>query len=264
MRTQTTHKAIVAVVAAAVLAAAASASARSTSAVACTMLSTSQLKSTLGLSQSTVLRNYDPTGPGSMAVDTECDWGVWSGAPPTSPAATFALARSGNAAQTGIETWAPNKGHERDWSGKGYPELIKELTKGSYAAPTAFAANGVPSRTLRVAHLGHAGTGLDHEATRSRQGPDRRGRMLVGEEEPQGDLRLRRGGFLAARHDAHAHVREISRGEVPRVTRSGRQGSARVVGLAEHHDRFRPRLGEVHCCVGLADDVLGGSSESPE
>ena len=160
MRTQTTRKAIVALVAAAVLAAAASASARSTSAVACTMLSTSQLKSTLGLSQSTVLRNYDPTGPGSMAVDTECDWGVWSGAPPTSPAATFALARSGNAAQTGIETWAPNKGHERDWSGKGYPELIKELTKGSYAAPTAFAANGVPSHTLRVAHLGHAGTGL--------------------------------------------------------------------------------------------------------
>ncbi len=146
MRTQTTHKAIVAVVAAAVLAAAASASARSTSAVACTMLSSSQLKSTLGLSQSTVLRNYDPTGPGSMAVDTECDWGVWSGAPPTSPAATFALARSGNAAQTGIETWAPNKGHERDWSGKGYPELIKELTKGSYAAPTAFAANGCVAR----------------------------------------------------------------------------------------------------------------------
>ena len=125
--------------------------------VACTLLSSSQLKSTLGLSQSTVLRNYDPTGAGSMAVDTECDWGVWSGAPPTSPAATFALARAGHAAQTGIETWAPHQGHERDWIAKGYPELIKELTNGSYAAPTAFAAHGVPSHTLRVPHLGHSG-----------------------------------------------------------------------------------------------------------
>ena len=66
MRTQTIRKAIVAVAAALVLfAAAATASAQSSSAVACTLLSSSQLKSTLGLSQSAVLRNYDPTGPGS-------------------------------------------------------------------------------------------------------------------------------------------------------------------------------------------------------
>ena len=120
MRTQTALKTLLAVAVAAVLTAA-SASATSTSAVACTLLSSSQLKSTLGLSQSTVLRNYDPTGAGSMAVDTECDWGVWSGAPPTSPAATFALARAGHAAQTGIETWAPHQGHERDWTPRATP-----------------------------------------------------------------------------------------------------------------------------------------------
>ena len=217
MRTQTALKALLAVAVAAVLTAA-SASATSTSAVACTLLSSSQLKSTLKRTDSTVLRNYDPTGAGSMAVDTECDWGVWSGAPPTSPAATFALARAGHAAQTGIETWAPHQGHERDWVAKGYPELIKELTNGSYAAPDRFRGPRsagaprfprTPPRPFRDRP--------HHEAARSRQGPDRLGRLLVGEEEPQSDLRLRRRGRVQTGHGRHDHVREGRRREIPRL-----------------------------------------------
>ena len=162
MRTQTILRVTLAVAAAAVLAAAAAASAsgRSTSAVACTLLSSSQLKSTLGLSQSTVLRNYDPTGPISTVVDTECGWGVWSGAPPTNPAATFALARAGNAAQIGIETWAPHKGHERDWIANGYAKLTSDLGHESIAFPGLLSSAGMPAHPIRVSRLGHAGNGF--------------------------------------------------------------------------------------------------------
>ena len=140
--------------------AAVTASATSTSAIACTLLPAGQIQATLGLSQSTVLRNFDPTGPASSVVDTECGVGVWSGAPPTSTAGMFALARSGNAAQVGIETWAPHTGHQRDWVARGFAKLTGELGHDSVAFPGLLTSSGMPSKKLRVPKLGHTGVGL--------------------------------------------------------------------------------------------------------
>jgi len=165
MRTQTTLRVTLALAAAALLATAASASATSTSAIACTLLSSSQLQSTLGLSQSTVLSSTVPTGALSEDVDTQCGWGVWSGAPPTSPAATFALARAGHAAQIGIETWAPNKGHQRSWVATDFTKLTGKLAHESATFPGLFASAGMPSHTIRVPKLGHAGTGFTTAAS---------------------------------------------------------------------------------------------------
>jgi len=166
MRTPTALKGALAVAATTLLAAALgsapaiSASTRATGAIACTLLSSTQLQSTLGLSQSTVLRNYDPTAPTSNVVDTECDWGVWSGAAPTTTTAMFALARSGHAAQIAIETWAPHKGHEQDWVGKDYDKLTRDLRSHSLAFPGLFSSQGLAAHTLRPPHLGHSGTGF--------------------------------------------------------------------------------------------------------
>jgi hypothetical protein len=147
------------------LVAASTAGAGSTSAVACTLLSSSQLQSTLGLSQSTILSSNVPTSALSEDVDTQCGWGVWSGAPPTSPAATFALARAGHAAQIGIETWAPNKGHQRSWVATDFTKLTGKLAHESATFPGLFASAGMPSHTIRVPKLGHAGTGFTTAAS---------------------------------------------------------------------------------------------------
>lgn len=136
-----------------------SASARS-DAIACTLLSPAQLRSTLGLSQSTVLRNYDPTVAISEAVDTECGLGVWSGPPPTTTAGMFALARSGHAAQIGIETWAPHQGHAKDWVATDYAKLTKKLRSESIAFPGIFSSTGLPAHTLHPPKLGHDGVGF--------------------------------------------------------------------------------------------------------
>lgn len=164
MRTPTALKATLAVALAA-LVAAAFASAESTNAVACTMLSSSQLRSTLGLSQSTILRNFDATGATSEAVHTECGWGVWSGAPPTSTPAMFALARSGNAAQIGIETWGPHKGHQQTWIARGYAKLTSDLAKESVEFPGIFTSSGMPSHKLRTPAYGHVSVGLTAAAS---------------------------------------------------------------------------------------------------
>jgi hypothetical protein len=150
--------ALLVVVSALSLVAASTAGAGSTSAVACTLLSSSQLQSTLGLSQSTVLSSNVPTGALSEDVDTQCGWGVWSGAPPTSPAATFALARAGHAAQIGIETWAPNKGHQRSWVATDFTKLTGKLTHESATFPGLFTSAGMPSHPIRLGYTGHSGT----------------------------------------------------------------------------------------------------------
>jgi hypothetical protein len=163
-RKLTTLKATLALAVAALIAASfgsePAVSAESTNAIACTLLSSSQLRSTLGLSQSTVLRNFDPTGAISEDVDTECDWGVWSGAPPTSTAAMFALARSGHAAQIGIETWAPHKGHAQDWVNKDYAKLTSGLAQDSVVFPGLFSSHGMPAQTIHPPKLGHVSAGL--------------------------------------------------------------------------------------------------------
>lgn len=166
MRTSTALRATLAVTVAALVAAAfggapaVSAPARASNAIACTLLSPQQLKSTLRLSQSIVLRDYDPTVAISEAVDTECDWGVWSGAAPTTPTAMFAFARRGHAAQIGIETWAPHQGHEQDWIDTDYDKLTGRFDIEAVTFPGLFSSRGLPAHSLHPPHLGHDGTGF--------------------------------------------------------------------------------------------------------
>jgi hypothetical protein len=129
--------------------------------VACTLVPASQVRTTVGQAQSIVIRNYDPTSKVSEAVNTECDVGAWSGAPPTTPAATFQLARSGHAAQVYIETWAPNKPSPNvgNWS-HDYIKLTRGFGKEGVSFPHLFSSAGMPSKRITPAPLGYSRTGL--------------------------------------------------------------------------------------------------------
>lgn len=159
-------KAFVAVGVAALIAAAfggapaVSASANATGALACTLLASKQLHSTLGLNQSMVLRDYAPTIAVSDDVETECGWGVWSGAAPTTTTAMFAFARSGHAGQIAIQTWAPHEGHEKDWIDTDYDKLTGDLLQDSVTFPGLFSSHSLTAHTLSPPQLGHVGTGF--------------------------------------------------------------------------------------------------------
>jgi hypothetical protein len=152
------------------------ASAEAQHAVGCTLLSSAQLRSTLGLSQSMILRDYAPRTAGADNIDTECGWGVWTGAPPTSTSAMFAFARSGHAGQVGIETWAPNPGKEQKWIGKDYDEVSGELLSGTLQFPGIISSRGLPAHVLHVPHLGHDGSGF----TAAQPGPAKGLTVAVG------------------------------------------------------------------------------------
>jgi len=139
---------------------AAGASARA-EAVACTLVPSGTLKSTLSLSQAQVARNHDGTTKVSPGSDTECGTVLWDGAPPKSQAAAIQALKSGHAAQFGIETWAPNEASPdvSKWP-KDYAKLVKELKKGSADFPGLFTKAGWPSQPFRPAALGHPRTGL--------------------------------------------------------------------------------------------------------
>jgi hypothetical protein len=158
MRTLVAGAAFAAALAVAVGAGTGSASGAARGAVACTLLSPVQLQSALGMSQSIVLRNHDGTAPSSEAVNTECGWGVWDGAPPTTTAAMFALARSGHAAQIGIETWAPHTGHEQHWIASTFDKLTSGFDVYSVTAPGLYSSRGLPAQSLSVPGFGHSGT----------------------------------------------------------------------------------------------------------
>src|SRR4051794_35251673 len=118
---------------------AASAPHRATAGAACGLLSPKQLHSTLGFSQSTVLQDRAPTNAAGD-VETECGWGVWTGAPPTSTSAMFAFLRAGHAAQVGIETWAPNDASPsvKDWKNTDYDTLTGKFDTESVTFPGIF------------------------------------------------------------------------------------------------------------------------------
>ena len=138
------------------------ASTSASDAVACGLLSSTQARSTLGLSQSTILRNYDGSGPISAAIRTDCILGVWSGTAPTSTTAIFALARSGHAAQIAIETWAPHDGspNVKLWLDDEYDELTGEFIKASVIFPGLFSTAGWPAHKIVVPGLGYDRAGF--------------------------------------------------------------------------------------------------------
>ena len=135
-------------------------------AVACTLLSPAQLHAILGFSQSRLLRNYDKTvytGPtASEAVNTECDAGVWSGPTPTTPQGMLQTAKSGHAAQVGIETWAPNDAgpNVKNWLHTDYDTLTGGFMVHSFTFPGIFATAGWPAQRLKTPGYGDNAAGF--------------------------------------------------------------------------------------------------------
>ena len=133
----------------------------SADAVACTLIPASKLLATLGLGQSKVMRNYDKTAPASEAVDTECDVVAWSGPVPTSLGAAFQLAKSGRAAQVGVETWAPHEGSPdvQRWIDRDYDKLTGRFLIESVTFPGLILKAG-PSKSFQPPRLGHDAAGF--------------------------------------------------------------------------------------------------------
>lgn len=133
----------------------------SADAVACTLIPPSKLRTTLGLAQSEVVRNYDKTSPAAEAIDTECDVVTWSGPVPTSLAAAFQLARSGRGAQVGVETWAPHEGSPdvQRWIDRDYESLTGRFLIESVTFPGLLLKAGA-AKSFQPSRLGHDATGF--------------------------------------------------------------------------------------------------------
>lgn len=67
--------------------------------------------------------------------NTICDVGLWSGSKPKSRGAVIQKAKSGQGAQVGVETWAPNEGspNVEDWIKEGYEKTTSEFPKTRFA-----------------------------------------------------------------------------------------------------------------------------------
>lgn len=134
---------------------------------ACETVSLSFVQKTVGLSHSTLLRDHsnleDTSGeePAELpqAAHSECGIGLWSGATPKSRAETFAKARVGQAAQAGVDAWAPNgeSPFVNEWENNGFGELTAGFLKGRLQVLL-----GLPGRAkpLNPAGNGYSGAGL--------------------------------------------------------------------------------------------------------
>jgi hypothetical protein len=93
---------------------------------ACETVSLAFVQKTVGLPHSTLLRNRsnleDTSGeePQELpqAAHSECGIGLWSGAAPKSQGEIFAKARAGQAAQVGVDAWAPTAKARTSTNGK--------------------------------------------------------------------------------------------------------------------------------------------------
>ena len=130
-------------------------------ALACALLSPTQLHSILGLSQSQTVRTYDPTVAISEAVHTECVVGAWSGSMPTSPRAAIELAKSGHGAQIAIQTWEPNDGspNVKEWIDNDYGQLVGRFDSRSWTFWSQFTQSGWPSKRIEPVEIAGHQTG---------------------------------------------------------------------------------------------------------
>jgi len=122
----------------------------------CTLVSSGRLQSTVGLSQSQVVSRTTGT-PASVSpvIHDYCDYGVWTGSAPTSQGAALLAAKSGHAAQVGLETWAPNSGSPSvgTWRKHDYGELTSEFDKTAALFPGIATSKGWPSKRFEPAHI---------------------------------------------------------------------------------------------------------------
>jgi hypothetical protein len=134
---------------------------------ACEVTSLSRLQSTVHLEHSALLKNTnDLEGTAGLepselphGIHTVCDVGLWSGAKPKSLGAVIAKAKSGQGAQIGIETWAPNDESPdvEDWNKKEYDEVTSEFLKSRF--PLVYKIPG-KAEPLNPAGEGYSGAGV--------------------------------------------------------------------------------------------------------
>jgi hypothetical protein len=134
----------------------------------CELVSVHQVKTTVGLPHAEIVRNHTNTEgaqedepnevPG--VVDAECDLGLWRGAQPKGPVAAAKKARAGEAAQVGVETWAPNEGsvNEEDWIKTGWKEKTTELIKARWKLVFEGAGKAKPLNPKGEGYIGAGAT----------------------------------------------------------------------------------------------------------
>ena len=145
--------------------------------VACETVSLSFVGKTVGLPHATLLRDHsnleDTSGlePAELpqAAHSECGIGLWTGKTPKSRAAIFAKGRAGQAAQVGVDVWAPNNESPfvNEWESKGFGELTTQFLKGRLQLLL-----GLPGRAkpLNPEGDGYSGAGLTIKATGAAHG----------------------------------------------------------------------------------------------
>jgi hypothetical protein len=109
---------------------------------ACETVSLAFVGKTLGLPHATLLRDKsnleDTSGlePSELpfAFHSECGIGLWSGAPPKGQSQIYAKARAGQAAQVGVDVWAPDtqSPEVNKWEETEYGEVLDGLQKGRF------------------------------------------------------------------------------------------------------------------------------------
>lgn len=120
---------------------------------ACPPIPASKLRSVLGFDSSLVMRNTVDDSGG--VVTYECNTVAWSGPEPASLEAAFQTAKSGHAAQVGIETWTPNDGSPdlQRWLKTDYDELTGRFDIAA-TLPHFGSKQGWPSKSIKLALAG--------------------------------------------------------------------------------------------------------------
>jgi hypothetical protein len=134
---------------------------------ACEVTSLSRVESTVHLQHSILLRNtsdLESTAgeePSELPFDvhTICDIGVWTGSKPKTRAAVLQRAKSGDAAQVGVETWAPNEASPNvgNWFTTGYEETTSAFLNGRFALVYKIPGRAKP---LNPQGEGYSGAGV--------------------------------------------------------------------------------------------------------
>jgi hypothetical protein len=144
---------------------------------ACETVSRAFVQKTVGLPHSTLLRdanNLDGTSglePSELphAFHSECAIGLWSGAAPKSHAAIFPKARAGQAAQVGVDVWAPNSESPdvAEWEEHEFDKLTEGLIKGRFQVLLQLPGR---AKALNPKSEGYSGAGLTIKASGSAHG----------------------------------------------------------------------------------------------
>jgi hypothetical protein len=99
----------------------------------CNLLSPGAMKSVVGLAK---VANQRAVSDSTAGIHTDCDFVLWSGSTPTSPAGVLAKGKSGKGAQIGYSTWTPGGEHTEAWVPKGFEEKLNEFSRARFAAVT--------------------------------------------------------------------------------------------------------------------------------